>query len=651
MAYETEVERGSTGITDLAATFGTRPAASTVLGHRLLQFAANGKVEHAAVNSTSVIGANREHNDYSTNELVPLAQDRATLVADQIIADGQWIKSAGSGRVCPAITSSLAGTLLKDDATGAAFTNQPANDGIEMVSSSASDTAITVTIYYTRTALGDTVFKETKTLNGVTQVSFTNTDIDLLLGCSKSGNTVGTITLREASANATITTMAPTVNTSGMLATTTSRAYNGKPTAVASGTSTKQVGLIGTDSTGAELLDSQALTNTTAVTFNSAFNTVTFVLVGDIEATRTVDIAIGAQDTGDVICGRALESAAAQGSLVDCYLAQFVGAGAVDATVFDELVGVTPGTVTASKAVIVDSSKGATAFGALGAASLTGAPSTLALAGAVGSSSAGSAISVTGGAGNGAFNGGAASIVGGASGAGATGAGGAVPITGGAANSTNGAGGAVTIAGGVGTGTGNGGAVSLTSGAAGATGVAGAITVAVGGATAGNGSSVTVTGGNGAGGTASGGNVNLVPGTAVSTGIPGEVQVNGDSNLLSAVYNQYQATIPAGGTSLTIFIANRACRVQSVKGIWSTASSSGTFDVKKDTGTNAPGAGTSVLTGTVGTASTANTTASGTVTGTVATKTLAAGDRLSIVFGGTMTSQAGLVVMVGLSAV
>jgi len=158
-----------------------------------------------------------------------------------------------------------------------------------------------------------------------------------------------------------------------------------------------------------------------------------------------------------------------------------------------------------------------------------------------------------------------------------------------------------------------------------------------------------VTGGNGAGGTNAGGDVNLVPGAAVSTGIPGEVKVNGNANLIYASYNQYQATIPAGGTSLTIFIATRPCRVQSVSAVWSTASSSGTVDIKKDTGTNAPGAGTSVLTGTIGTASTANTVASGTVTGTVATKTLAAGDRLSIVFGGTMTLQAGLVVMVGLS--
>lgn len=274
---------------------------------------------------------------------------------------------------------------------------------------------------------------------------------------------------------------------------------------------------------------------------------------------------------------------------------------------------------------------------------------TLALAGAAGSSSAGSAVTLTGGAGNGAFDGGSASVIGGASGAGATGAGGAAALTGGAAASTNGAGGAVTLTGGAGVGTGNGGAVTVTTGAAGATGVAGALSLSVGAAAAGNGSDVTVTAGSGAGGTASGGNINLVPGTAVSTGVPGEVQVAGSSDgLATAVYNQYQATIPAGGTSLTIFIAPRGYRVKSVKLVFSTASTSGTVDIKKDTGTNAPGAGSSVLTGTMSSAGTANTVVSGTVTSTVATKTLAAGDRLSVTFGGTMTNQVGLVIIVGL---
>lgn len=310
--------------------------------------------------------------------------------------------------------------------------------------------------------------------------------------------------------------------------------------------------------------------------------------------------------------------------------------------------GVTAGTVLASKAVVVDANKDVAALRNVTAATLVGS-TTLGLAGAVGAASAGSAVSVAGGAGNGAFAGGAASVTGGASGAGATGAGGAVAVTGGVAASTNGAGGAVTVTGGAGVGTGNGGAVSVVTGAAGATGVAGALALGVGAATAGAGSDVTISGGAGAGGTAAGGNINLAPGAAVSTGIPGEVQVAGSSDgLVTAIYNQYQATIPAGGTSLTIFIANRAYRVKSVKAIWSTASSSGTVDVKKDTGTNAPGAGTTVLTGTIGTASTANTTASGTVTGTVATKTLAAGDRLAITFGGTTTLQTGLFVMVGL---
>ena len=118
--------------------------------------------------------------------------------------------------------------------------------------------------------------------------------------------------------------------------------------------------------------------------------------------------------------------------------------------------------------------------------SITGYDADLDLTGKVGSASAGSIISMAGGAGNGAFAGGAATLTGGASGAGVTGNGGAASAAGGAAASTNGDGGAVSATGGLGKGTGAGGAASLTGGVGGATGSGGAIDI-TGGASAGAG--------------------------------------------------------------------------------------------------------------------------------------------------------------------
>jgi collagen type VII alpha len=293
------------------------------------------------------------------------------------------------------------------------------------------------------------------------------------------------------------------------------------------------------------------------------------------------------------------------------------------------LTGGTPGVTGVGGAATVTAGAGGATSGNGGVASLIGGAGT-------NGNATGGVANVTGGAGQGTGSGGATNVTGGASGAGATGNGGAASVTGGAATSTNGTGGAASLIGGLGTGTGAGGAITITSGAAGATGVAGAINIAVGAATSGNGSAITITGGNGAGGTNAGGNVNLVGGTAVSTGTPGEVQVNGDSGLI-----QISEALTATDATRTVFIATRACRFKGVKAVFSTASTSGTLQVEKCTGTTAPGSGTSLLTGTVSLSGTANTVVSGTLIATVASLTLAAGDRLSIVIAGTMTNLAG----------
>lgn len=306
------------------------------------------------------------------------------------------------------------------------------------------------------------------------------------------------------------------------------------------------------------------------------------------------------------------------------------------------LVGGTPGSTSAGGPVTVTGGAGGSASGAGGAVTITGGVGTA-------GNAAGGAVNLIGGAGQGTANGGNAIVTAGAGGGGATGNGGAATITGGAATSVNGTGGAASLIGGLGTGTGAGGAITITSGAAGSTGVAGAVNIAVGAATAGNGSNMTLTGGNGAGGTNAGGDINLIPGTAVSTGIPGEVKVNNVAGLYEANWQQYlAASVPVSGTSYTMFLANRAYRVKAVQVVCSSGSTVPTVDIIKDTGTTAPGGGTSVLTGVITFSGTANTVVTGTVTSTVATKTLAAGDRLSHKWGGTVGSITGAIISVTL---
>lgn len=187
----------------------------------------------------------------------------------------------------------------------------------------------------------------------------------------------------------------------------------------------------------------------------------------------------------------------------------------------------------------------------------------------------------------------------------------------------------------------NGGAGSSTTG--------GAVTITAGAATSGAGAAVTITAGAAAGGTNAGGDVNLVPTAAVSTGTPGEVKVNSARGFFDAIWMQYlPASVPVTGTSYTFFMANRAYRVVAASIICSSASTVPTIDVFKDTGTNAPGAGATVLTGVMQFSATANTRVTGTPSATVSATNLAAGDRLSMKVGGTVGSITGAILTVTL---
>jgi hypothetical protein len=99
----------------------------------------------------------------------------------------------------------------------------------------------------------------------------------------------------------------------------------------------------------------------------------------------------------------------------------------------------------------------------------------------------------------------------------------------------------------------------------------------------------------------------------------------------------------------SFFLANRDLQVVGVNMIWSAAGTDAgavTIDVTKDTSTNVPGAGTSVLSAAVSAKTTANTVNSAALAASAATLQLAAGDRLAVKLTGTLTALAGVVVVV-----
>lgn len=218
--------------------------------------------------------------------------DNCRLLAASVIADREFDIGGAAVRFGLVVDQGTESTFTT--AVGVAFTNQPANDGIELVSDAAGDTTQTITIVGT-TQGTDTLVAETVTLNGTTQVDTVKTDWGFILAAWVASGTLtaaSTVTIREASGNATVTTLTPTVTSRGVNSVTSTQQAFGDQLVelVASGATTKVIGLKGTDSDGTVIYDAQALTGATKVLSNSRFQTVTEVYMGDVEATRTATI-------------------------------------------------------------------------------------------------------------------------------------------------------------------------------------------------------------------------------------------------------------------------------------------------------------------------------------------------------------------------
>ena len=97
-------------------------------------------------------------------------------------------------------------TTTTTTGNGVAFGNQPANDGVEIGSDSAADTTQTATVIGTTNGT-DTVVVESIALTGTTFVSTVKTDWGVILAVKLSASCAGTVTFREASGNAAITTI------------------------------------------------------------------------------------------------------------------------------------------------------------------------------------------------------------------------------------------------------------------------------------------------------------------------------------------------------------------------------------------------------------------------------------------------------------
>lgn len=134
--------------------------------------------------------------------------------------------------------------------------------------------------------------------------------------------------------------------------------------------------------------------------------------------------------------------------------------------------------------------------------------------------------------------------------------------------------------------------------------------------------------------------------------IGGNLAVTGTTVFTGAQTGTYFAASYVGqtteaATDRQFFVAPVACTIVAITEVHAVAAGGASaLQVVKDTSTNAPGAGTDILTNNTNTGFDLNATAQTPQVGTFAATSLAAGDRLSLDFANTIQSTAGLCVTV-----
>ncbi len=256
---------------------GVVTSGKTATAKRFTEIVAAGTVEDAGNGDVAVGVPVASRTAGQTAQI--MTKGKCTLDAQVGFPAGDFVRSGTDGKAINVCLSSLVTVLT---GTGANFGNQPASDTVDVVSNSAlDDDGPVVTVY--GTAADDSFLSEEYALNGTSAVEGTET-FKNVCGVIIEGVTAGTVTVKEHSGGATITTItAGTNKTAGVLtpARTGGSAFNqdlGINT-----DNTEQVLVFGIDPDG----DAQTtvVTGTSGTdTVGDTYGSITYIMVGDCAA-------------------------------------------------------------------------------------------------------------------------------------------------------------------------------------------------------------------------------------------------------------------------------------------------------------------------------------------------------------------------------
>lgn len=167
------------------------------------------------------------------------------------------------------------------------MTAQPATAStIDVVSADAGDIGMTVVVYGVNAA-GTAAVSETYTLNGTVKQTGA-TSMLKVVGARVIGTTAGAVAVSDDDPAAICTVAAGTDTEIGLVTCTEMYVGTGVLDAIADGATTKDLVLIGLDTTGAAQIEQITLTGAVEVAGVATWSEIQFIGMGDVEVARTI---------------------------------------------------------------------------------------------------------------------------------------------------------------------------------------------------------------------------------------------------------------------------------------------------------------------------------------------------------------------------
>lgn len=269
--------------------------------------ATSGDIQASEADSVRVLGANQVMAR-AAGEMFDVEVGLVNVVAGTTLVAGQLAKAGTGGKAIGFIDAGLKGAVI-GSSLGAAFTNQPADDKVDVVSASKLDVTQKVTIHGTAVSTG-AYLTETLTLTGDTKVT-TTANFATVAGVELDEACVGAVTVSENSASATIVEIAAGELSAGVAYITDGYAYSKKASVVASEACTDVV-LVAHKAVdgGDEIVLPTTLTGATGIGLGSASFEITKLMVGNINDDITVSATVnGTEDDLKLAIGKVVEGA------------------------------------------------------------------------------------------------------------------------------------------------------------------------------------------------------------------------------------------------------------------------------------------------------------------------------------------------------